>query len=200
MIWRGLLKLPAAYYALLEFEQLTEQTPELAMELFEHCVEQGWVLDGVVSQSTAQLQNLWRLREDISEVTARWTPYKNDISVKTSKMPDFLREVDALVNQQYPDFEIVWFGHIGDGNLHLNILKPDDLPMEEFQQRCGEVSTQVFEIVQRFEGSVSAEHGVGLLKKAYLSYSRSSEEMVLMKQIKAIFDPNGIMNPGKIFD
>lgn len=191
---------PVEYYALLEFEQISPQLEELAMELFEYCVEQGWVVDGVVSQSTVQLQNLWRLREDISETISRWTPYKNDLSVLTSKVPGFLQEVETLVNQQYPDFEIIWFGHIGDGNVHLNILKPEDLAMDEFQQRCGLVSKQVFEIVQRYGGSVSAEHGVGLLKKDYLKYSLSPEEIALMKQIKAVFDPKGIMNPGKIFD
>lgn len=191
---------PAEFYALLEFEQRDEKTLELAMSLFEHCVEQGWVLDGVVSQSIAQAQSLWRLREDISETISRWTPYKNDISTVTSRVPAFLDEVEAVVNKSYPEFEIVWFGHIGDGNVHLNILKPDDLPMAEFQQRCGEVSKWVFDIVQRYGGSISAEHGVGLLKKDYLHYSRSELEITIMRQIKKAFDPQGIMNPGKIFD
>ena len=92
------------------------------------------------------------------------------------------------------------FGHIGDGNVHLNVLKPDDLDMDEFQYRCGTVSEWVFEIVQRYGGSISAEHGVGLLKKDYLPYSRSAVEIQLMRQIKQAFDPAGIMNPGKIFD
>ncbi|WP_304438773.1 FAD-linked oxidase C-terminal domain-containing protein, partial [Halioglobus sp. HI00S01] len=70
----------------------------------------------------SQAQNLWRLREDISETITPWTPYKNDISTVISRVPEFLAEVEAVVNQNYPDFEIVWFGHIGDGNVHLNIL------------------------------------------------------------------------------
>ncbi|MFV0278570.1 MAG: FAD-binding oxidoreductase [Parahaliea sp.] len=191
---------PAPYYALLEFEQVTAADMEQAMALFEHCVERGWVLDGVVSQSLTQARDLWRLREDISETIARWTPYKNDISTTVSRVPDFLAEVEQVVNGAYPDFEIVWFGHIGDGNVHLNVLKPDALPMADFQRRCGEVSQWVFEIVQRYGGSVSAEHGVGLLKKDYLHYSRSPLEVELMRQIKRVFDPAGIMNPGKVFD
>ena len=191
---------PTEYYALLEFEQPDEQAMEKAMALFESCMEQGWVLDGVVSQSVAQARALWRLREDISETISRWTPYKNDISTVVSHVPQFLNEVESVVTASYPDFEIVWYGHIGDGNLHLNILKPDAMPMDEFQQRCGEVSTQVFEIVERHGGSVSAEHGVGLLKKDYLHYSRSPLEIDIMRQIKRVFDPHGIMNPGKIFD
>ncbi len=191
---------PAQYYALLEFEQPDEQAMDQAMGLFEHCVEQGWVLDGVVSQSVAQAEALWRLREDISETISRWTPYKNDISTLVSRVPDFLAEVESVVTASYPEFEIVWFGHIGDGNVHLNVLKPDAMAMEDFQQRCGEVSQWVFEIVQRYGGSISAEHGVGLLKKDYLQYSRSEAEISIMRQIKKVFDPQGIMNPGKIFD
>lgn len=190
----------APYYALLEFEQHSEAEMEQAMALFEQCVEQGWVLDGVVSQSVAQAQALWRLREDISETISRWTPYKNDIATTISRVPEFLAEVETVVTEAYPDFEIVWFGHIGDGNVHLNVLKPDALPMDEFKARCGEVSRWVFEIVQRHGGSISAEHGVGLLKKDYLHYSRSPLEIDIMRQIKRAFDPAGIMNPGKIFD
>ncbi len=191
---------PAEFYALLEFELRDEKTLEQAMSLFEHCVEQGWVLDGVVSQSIAQAHSLWRLREDISETISRWTPYKNDISTVISHIPAFLAEVEAVVNENYPEFEIIWFGHIGDGNVHLNVLKPDALSMDEFQQRCGEVSKWVFAIVQRYGGSIAAEHGVGLLKKDYLHYSRSELEVSIMRQIKKAFDPLGIMNPGKIFD
>ena len=188
------------FYALLEFEQLCGEETEQATALFEHCVEQGWVRDGVISKSVAQAKNLWRLREDISETISRWTPYKNDISVVISKVPDFLADVDALVTTACPDFEVIWYGHIGDGNVHMNILKPEQLDMDEFQRRCGDVSRGVFEIVNRYRGSISAEHGVGLLKKEYLPYSRSAAEIRLMKQIKQVFDPNSIMNPGKIFD
>jgi FAD/FMN-containing dehydrogenase len=190
----------APYYALVEFDQGISGEMDKAMECFEHCLESGWVLDGVVSQSLSQSRDLWRLREDISETISAWTPYKNDISTVISSVPEFLSEVESVVNDAYPDFEIVWFGHIGDGNVHLNVLKPDSLSMDEFQQRCGKVSKWVFEIVQRYGGSVSAEHGVGLLKKEYLPYSRSELEIQLMRQIKLAFDPKGIMNPGKIFD
>lgn len=190
----------AEYYALLEFENLSDETAELAMALFEECMEQGWVLDGVMSQSETQAKNLWRLREDISETISEWTPYKNDISVVVSKVPPFLNEIDQVVNEHYPDFEIIWFGHIGDGNLHLNILKPEDLAKEEFFAKCKDVSRWVFEIVEKYQGSVSAEHGVGMTKKHALSYTRSAAEIEYMKALKLAFDPNNIMNPGKILD
>jgi glycolate oxidase subunit GlcD len=188
------------FYALIEFENTSEATMDAAMSVFEHCMEQGWVLDGTMSQNVTQAKTLWRLREDISETISRFTPYKNDISVQVSKVPAFLKEVDAIVTSQYPDFEIIWFGHIGDGNVHLNILKPDSLPKEEFFRQCGEVSYDIFDAVKAYGGSVSAEHGVGLLKKPYLHYSRSEAEIALMRGIKGLFDPNNIMNPGKIFD
>jgi FAD/FMN-containing dehydrogenase len=189
----------AEYYALIEFEVATDDTMDEIMALFEFCAEQGWVMDGVISQSEAQKQNLWRLREDISETISEWTPYKNDISTVVSKVPAFLEEVEQVVVSHYPDFEIIWFGHIGDGNVHLNILKPEALSREEFLEKCHLVSKWVFEIVERYEGSISAEHGVGLLKKDFLSYSRGEQEIAAMKAIKAVFDPKGVMNPGKIF-
>ena len=190
---------PCPFYALLEFEASTEEVANAALATFEHCVEQGWVLDGVMSQSEQQLQNLWKLREYISETISHWTPYKNDISVTVSKVPAFLRDIDAIVEENYPDFEVVWYGHIGDGNLHLNILKPDTLSKDEFFAKCATVNKWVFEIVQRYNGSISAEHGVGMTKRDYLTYSRSPVEIQYMKAVKAVFDPNGIMNPGKIF-
>ncbi len=188
-----------AFYALLEFEAVSDEVAERALSTFEHCVEQGWVLDGVMSQSEQQLENLWKLREYISETIAPWTPYKNDISVTVGQVPAFLRDINAIVAKNYPDFEVVWFGHIGDGNLHLNILKPDNLSKDEFFAQCAVVNQWVFETVEKYHGSISAEHGVGMTKRDYLHYSRSADEVAYMQAIKAVFDPNGIMNPGKIF-
>ncbi|MDX5372373.1 MAG: FAD-binding oxidoreductase [Pseudomonadaceae bacterium] len=187
------------FYALLEFEASTEEVANQALETFEHCVEQGWVLDGVMSQSQQQLENLWKLREYISETISHWTPYKNDISVTVGQVPAFLHDIDRIVEENYPDFEVVWFGHIGDGNLHLNILKPENLSKDEFFAKCAIVNKWVFETVQKYNGSISAEHGVGMTKRDYLHYSRSPAEIAYMKAIKQVFDPNGIMNPGKIF-
>ena len=190
----------AEYYALLEFEAENEEHINTAMALFEDCMMQGWVLDGVISQSETQAANLWRLREDISETISEWTPYKNDISVVVSKVPPFLSEIETVVNREYPDFEIIWFGHIGDGNLHLNILKPEGLAKEVFFEQCAKVSTWVFEIVEKYQGSVSAEHGVGMTKKPYLEYTRSKEELDYMRALKLVFDPANVMNPGKLID
>ena len=189
-----------SFYALIEFENVAEQDLENAMELFEYCLERGWIVDGTISQSRAQAENLWRLREDISETIAKFSPYKNDISVKVSKVPEFLEELDALVTQVYPEFEIIWFGHIGDGNVHLNILKPEQLEIGKFYESCSKISEWVFDLVKKYGGSISAEHGIGMLKKPFLQYSRSPAELEYMKSIKRIFDPHNIMNPGKLID
>ena len=193
-------ELASEFYVLIEFEKVAEQDIKDAIELFEHCLEQGWISDGIISQSAGQADSLWRLREDISETISKFTPYKNDISVKVSQVPSFLEASEALVSEAYPDFEIIWFGHIGDGNLHLNILKPANLAVEDFYKRCDEVSERVFDLVRKFGGSISAEHGIGMLKKPYLHYSRGAVELDYMKAIKQVFDPQNIMNPGKLVD
>ena len=186
---------PESFYALLEFDQ---SDTERAMSLFEETVSRGWVTDGVLSQSESQAADLWQLREGISESIAPYTPYKNDLSVRISAMPEFIEQVDALVAQSYPDFEICWYGHIGDGNLHLNILKPEDLELEAFYARCHAMSPRIFELVRSRDGSISAEHGVGLLKRDFLGYTRSEADMTIMRALKKVFDPNQIMNPGKL--
>ena len=187
------------FYALVEFERDNDMTDAHVFEALEQCMEEGWVVDAVMSQSVAQARALWRLREDISETISKWTPYKNDISSTVSKVPELLATVDDVVHENYPDWEVVWYGHIGDGNLHLNILKPENLQIEEFKARCNDVSVAIFDAIKTLGGSVSAEHGVGTLKAPYLGYSKSDSEIDAMRAIKAIFDPDGILNPGKVF-
>ena len=185
----------APFYALLEFD---ESALDAASRAFERCLEQGWVADGVLSQSDAQAARLWALREGISESLAPQTPYKNDLSVRLGDISKFLEAADALINRAYPEFEVCWYGHVGDGNLHLNILKPPGWSEPAFLERCHQVSPELFKLVAEHRGSISAEHGVGLLKRDFLGYSRSPEEVALMQALKRVFDPNGVMNPGKL--
>lgn len=188
----------SAYYALLEYEADDADAVDKSLEAFEACLDADWATDGVVSASEAQRRDLWALRENISESITPYTPYKNDVAVRVSKVPAFLAAVDTLVAAHYPDFEIVWFGHIGDGNLHLNILKPKDWEVDVFKAACELASNQIMSLVAEFEGSISAEHGVGLLKRQQLKFSRSEAEIDMMRAVKGVFDPNGIMNPGKL--
>lgn len=187
----------STYYALLEYD---ESMTDTATKAFSDCVEKGWITDGILSQSASQSERLWELRDGITESIAEYTPYKNDISVRVSEIPGFLADVEQVVTNHYPDLEVCWFGHIGDGNLHLNLLKPSEVDVYEFQERCREINPLLFELIRKRGGSISAEHGVGLLKRDFLPFSRSESEIKFMKAIKRAFDPNGVMNPGKIFD
>ncbi len=188
------------FYVVTEFAAGDEAQEAAAMAAFEACMEQGWVSDGVVSQSDAQAAQLWRLREGITEAVARYKPYKNDVSVRISSMPAFLAQTQALIGEAYPHFDVVWFGHIGDGNLHINVLKPDGTADAEFLQQCEHVTKLLAQVLKDFDGSISAEHGIGLVKKGYLDSTRGPAEIALMKAVKRTFDPQGLLNPGKVFD
>jgi FAD/FMN-containing dehydrogenase len=188
------------FYVVTEFAAGDEAQEAAAMAAFEACMEQGWVSDGVVSQSEAQAAQLWRLREGITEAVARYKPYKNDVSVRISAMPAFMAQTQALIGEAYPHFDVVWFGHIGDGNLHINVLKPDGTDDAEFLQQCEHVTKLLAKVLKDFDGSISAEHGIGLVKKGYLDSTRGPAEIALMKAVKHAFDPQGLLNPGKVFD
>jgi len=186
------------FYALVEYECNDSASEDSALECFESCLDSAWVVDGVISQSESQAADLWRYREGISEAITPYTPYKNDLSVRVSRVPDYLQALDELVREKYPGFEVLWYGHIGDGNLHMNILRPAEMPLEEFESKCAAVNTEVFSLTRAHLGSISAEHGIGLLKQPYLGFSRSAAEIERLRGIKAVFDPAGIMNPGKL--
>ncbi len=188
------------YYVVTEFAVGDEQLEAAAMAAFEHCMEQGLVSDGVISQSDAQAAQLWRLREGITESLARWRPYKNDVSVRISAMPAFLAQTQALLGREYPQFDVVWFGHIGDGNLHINVLKPEGMDDGEFVGHCEQVTKLLAQSLELHGGSISAEHGIGLVKKPYLLGTRSEAEVEVMRGIRRVLDPNGVLNPGKLFD
>lgn len=187
------------YYVVTEFDAVDEKTQELALATFEQAVEKGWVSDGVLAQSDAQAAALWRLREGITESLAPHRPYKNDVSVKVSAVPAFLHEMQALLTHEYPHIEVVWFGHIGDGNLHINVLRPEDLDEDAFIAQCEHVTKLLAATLKNHGGSISAEHGIALVKRAYLESTRDAAEILLMKGVRKVFDPRGILNPGKLF-
>ncbi len=162
-------------------------------------LESGLVLDGTQAQSLEQARALWTYREGISEsLSATGLPHKNDIALPLRSLKPFCAELTALLEKRYPDWELCLFGHIGDGNLHVNIMKPDALSKDEFFKRTHEVDADLFGLVRAHHGSVSAEHGIGLLKREWLGHTRSPTEIALMKQLKLALDPLGILNPGKV--
>ena len=159
------------------------------------------VTDGTLAQHSAQAAELWTLREGISEsLSATGLPHKNDIALPIAELEAFCAELDQFFAESYPGWEIALFGHIGDGNLHVNVMKPDDLSKEAFLARTHEADHAIFTLVKKHHGSISAEHGIGLLKKDYLAYSRAPAELALMRAIKRALDPENLMNPGKILD
>lgn len=187
------------YYVVIEFDAALAAERQAGEEAFVLAQEQGWVGDGVVAQSATQAAALWRLREGITEALAPRGPYKTDVSVRIGALPEFMREVQALLRDGFPQLEVVWFGHIGDGNLHINLLPPEGMGGEAFGRLRGEVTSLLAAVLHRHGGSISAEHGIGLVKREYLSSSRSAAEIALMRAVRAVFDPNGILNPGKLF-
>jgi FAD/FMN-containing dehydrogenase len=187
-----------SHYVLLECEAIERNALEAWLgELF----TTDLVLDGVLAASTSQARALWELREGISEsLSATGTPHKNDIALPIHALGAFTDELEALFAKEWPRFEICLFGHIGDGNLHVNVMKPSEMTKEEFLAHAHASDAAMFELVSRHHGSISAEHGVGLLKKDFLGYSRTPAEIDVLRRIKRDLDPDGLLNPGKIFD
>jgi len=189
------LETTTSHYALLEVE--TENLESLE-EWVGQCMEEV-VVDGTLAQGGKQARELWELRESISEsLSATGMPHKNDIALPVAKLLDFCKGLEAFFADKYPGWEICLFGHIGDGNLHVNILKPEHMDKATFLAKTSEVDNDVFALVKKHQGSISAEHGIGLLKRPYLHHSRTAEELKLMHALKKVFDPSNILNPGKV--
>jgi FAD/FMN-containing dehydrogenase len=188
------------HYALIEAEGQGADDAELETwlgSLFERNV----VLDGVMSQNSSQARSMWELREGISEsLSATGLPHKNDIALPIAALSAFCEELDGVFASRYPGWEICLFGHIGDGNLHVNVMKPDAVSKADFLAQTSEADHAMFELVRKHAGSVSAEHGIGLLKKKYLGYTRSPAELATLRALKSALDPKGVLNPGKILD
>lgn len=159
----------------------------------------GTVKDGTLAADLAQARHIWDLREGISEsLSATGLPHKNDIAVPIAALAAFSAELEELLARRYPAWELCLFGHIGDGNVHVNAMKPEAMSRDEFFAATHLVDADVFALVAKYDGSISAEHGIGLLKRSYLGFSRAPEEIALMRSVKAAFDPKGILNPGKV--
>jgi FAD/FMN-containing dehydrogenase len=158
----------------------------------------GIASDAVVAASQAQAAALWKLRESISESQKReGASIKHDISVPVAAIPDFLAKATPAVLALAPDARPVSFGHLGDGNLHFNFNSPRTGDDPAFLAQWDEIQRAVHDIVKEFGGSISAEHGIGVMKVAQLPRYKSHEELDAMRAIKAAFDPKNILNPGK---
>jgi FAD/FMN-containing dehydrogenase len=168
--------------------------------LMETALEKGWVTDAVVAESLSQAQSLWQIRESIPLAQAtEGLNIKHDISVPVSRIPQFVAETDALLQSKIPGIRLVNFGHLGDGNLHYNVQAPAGSDGPAFlKNHEEEVNTWVFDQVKAFNGSISAEHGIGSLKADKLIHYKDPTAMAMMKAIKQALDPQNIMNPGRV--
>lgn len=190
----------APYYVLLECEEGPGGAGVLE-GLLSDLLEQGLIDDAVLAQSPTQFKELWGLRENITEsIAAHGHARKNDIALEIDRLAAFIQDLEVELARAPKDIELVLFGHIGDGNLHINYVAPKSEVFADFQKRARAIEERVFALLARHKGSISAEHGIGLNKKHDLSFSRSPDEIFMMKQFKKVLDPLNLMNPGKIFD
>jgi len=157
------------------------------------------ISDALLAATPAQARGLWALREDISESLHRHTPHKADIALPVARVAEFLAAWRPAVRSRLPDIEALCFGHVGDGNLHLNLLRPAGMELPAFLAQVHGFDDETYALVRACGGSISAEHGVGLLKRDHLHYTRGPEEVAVFRGIKAALDPRGLFNPGKIF-
>jgi len=189
------------WYLLVELSGPGETTTlQEGLERFlEQALESGSLADAVVAQSGEQAERLWLLRESISEAQKiEGFSIKHDISVPVSRIGEFVDRADAALQAAYPGIRIVAFGHVGDGNLHYNQSKPEAGENAAFIAAQAQVNQIVHDIVHALGGSISAEHGIGQLKREELLRYKSTVEMDMMRAVKRALDPKGIMNPGKI--
>jgi FAD/FMN-containing dehydrogenase len=164
------------------------------VEVLSQSLEDGVIADAVVAQSQAERNAMWEIRDDVGQVAQNWPIFTFDVSVSLNQMESYVLEMQSELDKQWADNTCMVFGHLGDGNLHVIVGVGDD----SAETKKAVVET-VYKGLTTRGGSVSAEHGIGLQKKDYLSWSRSDDEIALMKVIKQALDPKGIMNPGKIF-
>lgn len=187
------------FYALLEID--TGNDSSGFENLLAGWSESGLILDGTLAMNSQQFRDLWALREYISEsISMLGNVHKNDIAVPIGSMPDFVRQLEKTIVEKYNRFEVLLFGHIGDGNIHVNVIDRSRMPWNEFLPVTEELDNAMCELIRSFGGSVSAEHGIGLLKRRLLKMQRSPQEIEWMKRIKHSIDPNNIFNPGKIIE
>jgi FAD/FMN-containing dehydrogenase len=208
LVWRHVpgtrdpMAAPSPWYVLTELadagdEQALRADLERALE---SALTEELVVDAVIAENRTQAQALWHMRESIPE-GARQEPvmvYRHDIAVAVGRIPEFIREAQAALEKRFPGVRLICFGHLGDGNLHYNAYLPDRLRTDAAARDAHDVTATVYDIVQQYGGSFSAEHGIGLSKVAELAHYKSPVELDLMRTVKRALDPQGLMNPGKV--
>jgi FAD/FMN-containing dehydrogenase len=191
---------PHPWYVLIELSsQQREGFREVMEDVLAQGMERGVVNDAAIADSIEQGKAFWRLRELFSEVQRHaGGSIKEDISVPVAAVPAFIREANEAVGKLIPGARPLPFGHLGDGNIHYNVSQPIGADKDGFLKRWGEVNEVVFAVVKKYGGSISAEHGIGLLKRDLLPSVKDPVALDLMRGLKHLLDPKGVLNPGKV--
>jgi FAD/FMN-containing dehydrogenase len=191
---------PHPWYVLIELSsQARTGLREVLEGILSEGQQKGLVLDATIADSLGQGKAFWRIREMFGEVQRHiGASIKHDVSVPVAAIPVFIEEVNAAVSKLIPGCRPLPFGHVGDGNIHYNVTQPEGADKEKFLARWDEVNAVVFAVVKKFGGSISAEHGVGVMKRDILPLYKDPVALELMRGLKRMLDPNGILNPGKV--
>jgi D-lactate dehydrogenase (cytochrome) len=188
-----------AWYVLMELSSPRDDARAVLESILTKGLEDGVVEDAVIAANLGQRQAFWKLRDEMSAAQKpEGGSIKHDVSVPVAAVPEFIAQADAAVVKLIPGSRPVPFGHLGDGNIHYNVSQPTGADTADFLARWHEVNAVVFEIVRRMGGSISAEHGIGVLKRDELPGVKDKVAIELMRSLKAMLDPLGIMNPGKV--
>ena len=189
----------AGIYALIEFSSSTNINNGIMEKFLEAAFTAGLVSDAVIAQSETQRQALWKLREFLPEAEKiEGASVKHDIAVPVSSIPEFIDTALPAIKDYMPDIRPIYFGHVGDGNLHFNFAKPVSMPDDQFIGHKEQINEIILDIVASLGGSLSAEHGIGQLKRDSFLHYTPEIDLHLMRQLKKTLDPNNIMNPGKL--
>jgi FAD/FMN-containing dehydrogenase len=187
-----------AWQVLVELSDTLKDAPleDALSGALEPAFASGQALDAIIATSEAQSQALWKIREDIPEAEKRQgRSVKHDISLPISRIAEFILRGDAALSAKFPTAQVICFGHIGDGNLHYNLSFPGALATPEQTRNANSV---VYSLLDELGGSISAEHGLGQMKREEITRHKSAVELDMMRAVKAALDPDGIMNPGKV--
>ncbi len=188
------------WYVLIELSsQARSGLREQLEEILAQGLERGLLADATIADSLDQTKMFWRIREMFGEVQRHaGGSIKHDVSVPVAAVPAFIAEANAAVAQLIPGARPLPFGHLGDGNIHYNVAQPADADKAAFLARWDEVNAAVFAVVARHGGSISAEHGIGVMKRELLPKVKDPVALALMRTLKRTLDPKGILNPGKV--
>ena len=191
---------PHPWYVLLEMASSeTESGLRVLLDrLLETALEENLVADGVIAESGQQGKQLWHIREAIVEAQLYSGSIKHDVSVPVSRVADFIIRATAGVTERLPGIRPMAFGHVGDGNIHFNLTQPEGMDKAAYLARWQEFNDIVHGVVRELHGSISAEHGVGMMKRDEITHYKPPIEIELMRRIKHVLDPANIMNPGKV--